>query len=69
MDSIKKQIEDAGEMPARDNVNPSYYADHAVAPTDLIREYNLNFALGNAVNCRVSEYLFTDYLKRAWTTI
>lgn len=24
------------------------------------------FALGNAVNCRVSEYLFTDYLKGLW---
>lgn len=24
------------------------------------------FAIGNAVNCRVSEYLFTDYLKGLW---
>lgn len=24
------------------------------------------FALGNAVNCKVSEYLFTDYLKGLW---
>lgn len=24
------------------------------------------FALGNAVNCAVSEYLFTDYLKKLW---
>lgn len=24
------------------------------------------FALGNAVNCRMSEYLFTDYLPKVW---
>ena len=24
------------------------------------------FALGNAVNCAVSEYLFTDYLNGVW---
>lgn len=25
------------------------------------------FALGNAVNCRMSDYLFTNYLKKVWT--
>jgi len=29
-------------------------------------EANRWFAIGNAVNCRVSEYLFTDYLKDVW---
>ena len=27
---------------------------------------NRYFALGNAVNCKVSEYLFKDYLKGVW---
>lgn len=27
------------------------------------------FALGNAVNCGMSRYLFQDYLPRVWTTI
>ena len=30
-------------------VNPSHYATHKVAPIDLIREYNLNFCLGNVI--------------------
>ena len=27
------------------------------------------FAIGNAVNCKVSEYLFIDYLKGLWWEI
>lgn len=37
--------------------------------TEAATESGRYFALGNAVNCRVSEYLFTDYLRRAWTTL
>lgn len=29
--------------------NPGYYADHPVAPIDLIKSYDLNFNLGNVI--------------------
>lgn len=32
-----------------DPVNPPHYADHTVAPIDLIEAYNLDFSLGNVV--------------------
>ena len=34
--------------------------------TEGISDNNRYFALGNAVNCRVSEYLFKDYLNGVW---
>ncbi len=34
--------------------------------TDVQSEGNRWFALGNAVNCGVSDYLFNDYLKGLW---
>lgn len=34
--------------------------------TEGISEANRYFALGNAVNCNVSDYLFNDYLKNLW---
>jgi DNA (cytosine-5)-methyltransferase 1 len=34
--------------------------------TEGISDNNRYYALGNAVNCNVSEYLFNDYLKDVW---
>ncbi len=34
---------------AADPVNPSHYASHTVQPTDLIRDYDLNFGCGNVI--------------------
>jgi DNA (cytosine-5)-methyltransferase 1 len=34
--------------------------------TDGESETNRWFAIGNAVNCKVSEYLFSNYLKKVW---
>ena len=34
--------------------------------TEGISRANRWFALGNAVNCNVSDYLFNGYLKKAW---
>jgi DNA (cytosine-5)-methyltransferase 1 len=34
--------------------------------TEGVKESDRWFAIGNAVNCKVSEYLFTDYLKGLW---
>lgn len=69
--TLEKQIADAGiaasGRAAADAVNPSHYASHAIQPTDLIDEYDLNFYCGNVVKyvCRHKEKNGREDLKKA----
>ncbi len=51
------------------NANPSHYAAHTVAPIDLIKDYRLNFNLGNVIKyvARAEEKNGReDLIKAAW---
>ncbi len=45
---MRKTIRISGEA-TESTVNPSHYAAHKVAPIDLIKDYDLNFDLGNVI--------------------
>lgn len=53
----------------KSSANPAHYASHSVAPIDLIKEYGLNFNLGNVIKyvARAEEKNGReDLIKAAW---